>query len=130
VRGVIEASGECGEAAEVSGGEAGARPAGRRRCEERGLGGREGDRARQWESDVSFLILLRISIVDLLSIRMMGLYPVKTRSESTTLLRSPFFLDLFLAVLPVVGICNNCQLRTSLYLARTRIADFEGAQIY
>jgi hypothetical protein len=45
---------------------------------------------------------------------------------TTTLLRLPFFLGIFLAVLPVVGICNNCQRRTSFDPA----ADFQGAQIY
>jgi hypothetical protein len=85
---------------------------------------------RQWESDESFLLLLRISVVDLRSIWMIVPSKNKEREYYCTLLRLPFFLDLFLAVLPVVGICNNCQLRTSLYLARTRIADFEGAQIY
>jgi hypothetical protein len=91
-----------------------------------------------------------ISVVDLLSICMIVPSKNKERERqqrssfilqyyyeyfflikygTTTLLRLPFFLGIFLAVLPVVGICNNCQRRTS-FARSTNLLSFSVNYIF
>jgi hypothetical protein len=48
---------------------------------------------------------------------------------TTTLLRLPFFLRNFLAVLPVVGISNNCQRGTS-FARSTNLLSFSVNYIF